>query len=178
MGISKKPLALALIAMAVSLSVSAQDSLEITLNKVSASGVGEKIGVVKVEDTEYGALFRPELEGLNPGLHGFHVHEKPDCGPAEQEGKPVAALAAGGHWVGNGEDRHEGPYGKGHQGDLPALYVDDQGRASHPVLAPRVKVADLKGHSLMLHEGGDNYSDHPEKLGGGAGRVACGVIEK
>ena len=176
MELSVKPLALALMTMAMSLSAHGQDSLEITINKISASGVGEKVGVVKVEETEYGALFRPELEGLEPGLHGFHVHEKADCGPGEKDGKPVAALAAGGHWVGDGKDRHEGPYGQGHQGDLPALYVDDQGRAGHPVLAPRVKPEDLKGRSLMLHQGGDNYSDHPEQLGGGGGRVACGVI--
>ncbi len=28
----------------------------------------------------------------------------------------------------------------------------------------------------MIHAGGDNYSDTPEKLGGGGARVACGVI--
>ena len=27
----------------------------------------------------------------------------------------------------------------------------------------------------MIHAGGDNYSDHPEALGGGGARVACGV---
>jgi Cu-Zn family superoxide dismutase len=28
----------------------------------------------------------------------------------------------------------------------------------------------------MIHVGGDNHADHPEKLGGGGARVACGVI--
>jgi Cu-Zn family superoxide dismutase len=41
---------------------------------------------------------------------------------------------------------------------------------------PRIKVADIKGRSLMIHEGGDNYSDQPKPLGGGGGRVACGII--
>lgn len=176
MKLSVKSFTLAL--MAMTMSAQAQDSLEITLHRISEKGVGEQVGVVKVEQTEYGALFRPDLSGLEPGLHGFHVHEKPDCGSGEQDGKQVAGLAAGGHWVGNGGNQHEGPYGKGHQGDLPALYVDEQGRATHPVLAPRVKLEELKGHALMLHQGGDNYSDHPAKLGGGAGRVACGVIGK
>jgi Cu-Zn family superoxide dismutase len=45
------------------------------------------------------------------------------------------------------------------------------------VLAPRIKVSDLKGRSLMIHAGGDNYSDSPQKLGGGGARVACGVIK-
>ncbi len=178
MGLSLKPLVLTLLTLGISLSAHGEDSFEVTLHKTSESGLGEKVGVVTIEETEHGTLFRPQLEGLQPGLHGFHVHEKPDCGPAEKDGKPGAALAAGGHWVGEGENRHEGPYGQGHQGDLPALYVDEQGRAVHPVLAPRVKPGDLKGRSLMLHEGGDNYSDHPEQLGGGGGRVACGVIDQ
>jgi Cu-Zn family superoxide dismutase len=29
----------------------------------------------------------------------------------------------------------------------------------------------------MIHAGGDNYSDHPEKLGGGGARIACGVVK-
>ena len=34
----------------------------------------------------------------------------------------------------------------------------------------------LKGHSVMIHEGGDNYTDNPP-LGGGGARIACGVIK-
>ena len=40
-----------------------------------------------------------------------------------------------------------------------------------------VKLAEIAGRSLMIHEGGDNYSDNPEN-GGGKGRIACGVIPK
>ncbi len=28
----------------------------------------------------------------------------------------------------------------------------------------------------MLHAGGDNHHDHPEPLGGGGARMACGII--
>jgi len=45
------------------------------------------------------------------------------------------------------------------------------------VLAPRLKMTDVKGHALMVHAGGDNYSDNPEKLGGGGARIACGVAQ-
>jgi Cu-Zn family superoxide dismutase len=95
----------------------------------------------------------------------------------EKKGSMTAGEAAGGHFDPTGTGRHEGPYGDGHLGDLPALYVDAEGNARHPVLAPRLKVADLKGRVLMVHEGGDNYSDQPKPLGGGGARVACGVIE-
>ena len=61
-------------------------------------------------------------------------------------------------------------------GDLPPLFVDNQGKATSPVLAPRIKIADPKGRALMVHAGGDNHSDTPKKLGGGGARMACGVI--
>lgn len=70
-----------------------------------------------------------------------------------------------------------GPYADGHLGDLPALYVNMDGTSNNPVLAPRLKtLAQIKGHALMIHAGGDNHSDMPKPLGGGGERVACGVI--
>ncbi len=67
--------------------------------------------------------------------------------------------------------------GKGHLGDLPVLTVGADGTASTAVTAPRLKMSDVKGRSLMIHAGGDNYSDQPAPLGGGGARVACGVVK-
>lgn len=150
--------------------------LEIHLNLVNEQGIGKDIGTITASDSSYGLLLVPHLSGLLPGIHGFHIHQNPNCGPAMKDGKQVPALAAGGHLDPAGTGRHEGPYGSGHLGDLPILYVGNDGNATLPVLAPRLKVADLKGHSVMIHAGGDNYSDQPAKLGGGGARVACGVI--
>jgi Cu-Zn family superoxide dismutase len=105
------------------------------------------------------------------------VHQNASCEPGEKEGKKAAAIAAGDHLDPAKAGKHEGPYGMGHLGDLPALYVDASGKAALPVLAPHVKLADFKGHALMVHAGGDNYSDSPEKLGGGGARIACGTIQ-
>ena len=60
---------------------------------------------------------------------------------------------------------------------LPPLFVDAEGSAIQPVLAPRLKMADISGRALMLHAGGDNHADHPAPLGGGGARIACGVID-
>jgi Cu-Zn family superoxide dismutase len=89
----------------------------------------------------------------------------------------TAALGAGGHLDPAGSKVHGTPWGEGHLGDLPPLFVDSAGKASSPVLAPRLKAADLKGRSLMVHAGGDNHADHPAPLGGGGARLACGVIK-
>ena len=57
------------------------------------------------------------------------------------------------------------------------LNVDSQGVAKTTVVAPRLKLADVKGLAIMVHAGGDNYSDSPKPLGGGGERIACGLIQ-
>lgn len=153
---------------------------EITVDmyQVTPEGAASKIGVIKVEQTTYGTIFTPNLSGLPPGLHGFHVHAMNDCGPmTSKDGHMMAGMAAGGHYDPGNTNFHAGPYGSGHLGDLPVLYVDASGMAVNPVLAPRLKLTDLPGRSLMIHEGGDNYSDTPKPLGGGGARIACGAIK-
>lgn len=152
-------------------------SQEVTIHLVDAEGKQQDIGTIEISETEHGLLFTPELESLPAGVHGFHVHENGSCDPAEKDGKMVAAQAAGGHYDPQNTGKHLGPYGDGHLGDLPALYVNSDRTADYPVLAPRIKKLDeIKGKALMIHTGGDNHADDPEPLGGGGARMACGVI--
>lgn len=153
----------------------AEGGMSIPMNFVDEKGVGAKAGQVVVTETKHGLVFAPELAGMPAGLHGFHVHESPSCQPKEKDGKKVAALAAGGHHDPQKTGKHGFPWGDGHLGDLPPLYVDSDGKATHPVLAPRLKLTDLAGRSLMVHAGGDNHADHPAPLGGGGARIVCGV---
>ena len=149
----------------------------VQMNLISDQGVGASIGTVTLTDTPQGLKLAPSLSGLTPGSHGFHVHEKPECAAGLKDGKPAAGLAAGGHYDPATAGKHEGPAGKGHLGDLPVLTVGADGKATEAVVAPRLKTGDVIGRSLMIHAGGDNYSDVPDKLGGGGGRIACGVIK-
>lgn len=153
------------------------EEVVVKINLVNEQGVGKEIGTITASDSKYGMILTPQLSDLTPGLHGFHVHEKPDCSHAMKDGKAVPALAAGGHYDPAKTGKHEGPYGNGHLGDLPPLYVAADGKATLPVLAPRLKVADIRGRSLMIHAGEDNYSDMPAPLGGGGARAACGVVK-
>jgi Cu-Zn family superoxide dismutase len=146
------------------------------INRISASGVGEKIGTVTVTEGKEGVSFKVSVKGLPASPRGFHVHEKGDCGPGMKDGKMEAGIAAGEHYDPEGHKSHKGPEGKGHKGDLPLL-KGNAGGIEETVVAPRLKLADVRGRSLMIHEGGDNYSDSPEN-GGGKGRVACGVVPK
>ena len=150
--------------------------MRVTITAVDAKGVNAVLGAVVVSESKYGLVFTPMLKGLAPGLHGFHLHENPSCAAGEKEGAPAAAIAAGGHYDPQMSKKHGAPWGDGHLGDLPPLYVDAAGLAQQAVLAPRLKLSDLSGRSLMLHAGGDNHSDMPQPLGGGGARVACGVF--
>ena len=149
-----------------------------TVNSISATGVGGSLGTVTFTDSAGGLVITPKLSGLPPGEHGFHIHEKGDCGPGMNQGKPAAGFAAGGHYDPAHTKKHLGPLSTaGHRGDLPVLVVDSQGDATKPVTAPHLTVAEIRGHSIMIHTGGDNYSDTPAPLGGGGARIACGVIK-
>ncbi|MBN3182529.1 superoxide dismutase family protein [Pectobacterium brasiliense] len=154
-------------------------STTVTLNEALPTGTGGSIGEVSIAETPYGLLFTPNLKGLEASIHGFHVHENASCEPAEQDGKPVPALAAGGHLDPKKTGKHLGPYNdQGHLGDLPGLVVNADGTSTYPILAPRIKsLSEVKNHALMVHVGGDNYADTPAKLGGGGARMACGVIK-
>ncbi len=148
----------------------------VTLDMAEKTGPGAAIGSVRIVETSHGLAFYPSLKGLQPGLHGFHVHEKGSCAPGDNNGTPVPAGGAGGHLDPKATKKHDLPWGDGHLGDLPALFVAADGAATNPVLAPRLKMADVRNLALMIHAGGDNHSDHPAALGGGGARVACGVI--
>ncbi|KAB2898712.1 MAG: superoxide dismutase family protein [Burkholderiaceae bacterium] len=151
----------------------AQAQTTVALDLVDATGATRAVGTVALSDSPHGLVLVPALQGLPQGMHGFHVHDKDSCAPSAQG---VPAGAAGGHYDPQGTGRHGTPWGDGHLGDLPALYVDGEGRATMPVLAPRLRLADVAGRALMVHAGGDNHADHPAPLGGGAARIACGVI--
>lgn len=150
----------------------------VKLYEALPTGQGKEIGTVTISQTADGLQFKADLHGLPAGEHGFHVHENGSCAPGEQDGKIVPALAAGGHFDPSHSKHHMGPEGEGHLGDLPFLTADADGNVRETVMAPRLKTLDeIKGRALMVHVGGDNYSDEPKPLGGGGARLACGVIE-
>lgn len=153
----------------------ASDDIKVTMTNLQS---GEPAGTVTISANHYGTLFSPDLSQLPAGMHGFHVHENPSCEAKQKQGEMVPGGAAGSHFDPEKTGQHGTPWGNNnHKGDLPPMYVDEQGKATKPVLAPRLTLDDLKGRALMVHANGDNYSDDPAPLGGGGARLACGVIQ-
>lgn len=158
---------LVLITTAAIFSASIGHTAQITSMIYGTNDTTNPLGTVTFLDTQYGLLITPHLRALSPGLHGLHLHQHANCGDH--------GTSAGAHYDPKNTNSHQGPYGDGHLGDLPVLYVDAKGAANTPTLAPRLKTDDLKGLSVMIHADGDNYSDTPP-LGGGGARMACGTV--
>ena len=149
---------------------------KVDVNAISAEGIGKSIGSATLADSDGGLSIKIDVSGMADGEHGFHVHEKGDCSPGMKDGKMAAGIAAGSHYDPKSTKTHKGPDGDGHEGDLPKLMATG-GKIDQTVMVKDLKMTDVAGRSLMIHEGGDNYSDDPEN-GGGKGRIACGVIPK
>ncbi len=154
------------------------DGLVVPMNLAIQAGSGNSIGDIAISQSPAGMVFKLNLKGLRPGPHGFHVHENGQCSPTTMNGIAIPAGAAGSHLDSDHTNKHAGPEGDGHVGDLPLLVVADDGTATQSLTAPRIKdIAQLKGHAVVIHVNGDNYSDQPAALGGGGARFACGVIQ-
>lgn len=127
------------------------------------------------------------LPSTAPGLndyHGFHVHQNGVCDGAG------SFLSAGGHWD-DGTHTHGA-----HLGDLPSVLVGADGTAALTADIPRFDVDELRGRSVILHAGRDNFGNVPTgpaadqytansgaapdltaRTGNAGARYGCGVLD-
>ncbi len=110
----------------------------VAINAITADGIGAKIGSIAVTEAGTGTEFKINVSEIPDGEHGFHVHEKGDCGPGLKDGKPAAGMAAGDHYDPQATKSHKGPHAAGHKGDLPKLTAKSVVRESlRPNSLPR-----------------------------------------
>ena len=137
---------------------------------------GSSIGTATLTETASGqVLVRADVSGLEPGEHGFHIHETGLC---DAQG---GFESAGGHYAGEGDPSHGLVEGGPHAGDMPNQLAGADGRLVAEVFNPRVTLAgdtnpldDDDGSALMIHSGADDYESQPS--GDAGGRVGCAVI--
>lgn len=138
---------------------------------------GDSLGKIMLEEKADGMNISGDLEGLPPGQHAFHIHNKGVCEIPD-------FLSAGDHF--NPDDKEHGllnPKGP-HAGDLPNLIVDEEGKANVDFTVGTVTLKEegnttlytQDGTSLVIHEGPDDGMTQP--AGNGGGRIACGEITK
>ena len=69
------------------------DGKEVIMNNLET---GMSMGSVVVSSyDDDGVVFTPNLSGLTPGIHGFHVHQNGDCSPAMKDGKKSVGRCSG-----------------------------------------------------------------------------------
>lgn len=152
-------------------SVQAQDEPGAIANMVNKDG--ESVGTVSFTESDAGVLVRAKLDGLPGGWHGFHIHQtgkcKPDFGAAGGHFNPTNAS----HGLLHGMSHHAG--------DLPNIFVDDNGKARADMFTDAVTL-DANAISSLQHDGGTavivhtNADSYGEDAGAGD-RIACGVVK-
>ena len=169
----------------------AASEVTVPVHRISEDGVGERAGEIRARQVGEALELVVSLRGFTPGWHAMHVHENPDCGAAEVEGKRIAGAAAGPHYdptgvmqmkmqaeagPRDGKAREDAPMRQARPlGDLPAVHVGADGTSAYRIVTYRLSLAQISGRAVMLHEYGEAPEDPDLPVGGGA-RIACGVI--
>ncbi|MBO9130646.1 superoxide dismutase family protein [Bacillus sp. 165] len=135
---------------------------------------GDEIGTADIAQAPQGLKIKVKAEGLEPGVHGCHIHEIGVC-------KGPDFISSGNHF--NPDNKEHGllnPKGA-ENGDLPNLIADDQGKVDAEIAAPSVSLKEGKtslwrkdGASLIITENLDDGMSQPS--GESGKRIACGVI--
>ena len=132
------------------------------------------LGKVSFTAIDHGVRVKGEVRGFAPGTeHGFHIHEKGDCGDNGN--------ASGGHFNPAG-----GTHGKfaapgSHAGELPSLVADAAGVARFSVDVHNISMTEgaannVIGRALVVHRDRDDFTTQP--AGNSGPRVACGIIAR
>ncbi|HVT45997.1 MAG TPA: superoxide dismutase family protein [Thermoanaerobaculia bacterium] len=109
------------------------------------------------------------LEGLTPGAHGFHVHEKGDCTAPD-------ASSAGPHFS-SGDHPHGPPGVTSHAGDLGNVTADANGKVSTTIITESLTVSpgsrSVVGRAVVIHADPDDLKSQP--AGNAGARIGCGI---
>jgi superoxide dismutase, Cu-Zn family len=137
---------------------------------------GNSVGTASLRETKDGLLIIVNANGLPQGLHAVHIHSVGKC-----DGPSFAS--AGGHFnpLGkkHGLSNPDGP----HAGDLPDLYVNQDGVGRYEALlgsmtlsSSETSIFDADGSAIVIHTAADDNRTDP--AGNSGDRIACGVITK
>lgn len=124
-------------------------------------------GTVTFTTTDDGVQVQAEIEGLEEGNHGFHIHQYGDCSASD-------GTSAGGHFNPADND-HAGPTDSPrHMGDMGNIEADADGNATIDYVDSTIDMDQIIGRGLIVHGGEDDLESQP--TGDAGPRMGCGVI--
>lgn len=133
-------------------------------------------GMVFLTEENDQVTLEAHINGLEPGVHAIHIHEKADC--SSDDGK-----SAGGHW--NPTFQPHGAWGDEagyHRGDIGNFTADESG---HGMITFSTNLwcidcndedKNLIGKAIIVHQGADDLTSQP--TGAAGARVSCAGIIK
>ncbi|XP_023172631.1 copper chaperone for superoxide dismutase [Drosophila hydei] len=174
-----------------------QDKIESTGRRAVLSGFGGQSAVALINTTgcvvdrtpvqgavrfttitakQAGVVVDGVVDGLEPGLHGFHIHESGD-------------VSSGCASVGNHYNPRNSPHGSPqadatnrHAGDLGNIRADETGRATFRFVDPALDMWDIIGRAVVITANADDLgcgSNPQSRIDGNSGeRIACGIIAR
>ena len=131
-------------------------------------------GAVSFSQQDDKVIVKAQVQGLLPGVHGFHIHEKGDCSAPD-------GSSAGGHFNPGGTKHGSPSVAEHHGGDFGNLTADATGTAILTLTIPASQITLFKsgpssviGKGLIVHADPDDLATQP--TGNSGKRLACGVI--
>jgi len=154
----------------------------------TSSGV---VGFVKFVQTDAETLvLEYQVQGLKPGLHGFHIHEKADFSKG--------CASAGPHYNPFKKTHGDCSDAERHVGDLGNIEADKDGVAAGKITDKLIKLFGeytVVGRSIMVHADPDDIgrgplqgwpdkpappapAQHTKTTGNAGARIGCGEIKQ
>ena len=157
----------------VSPSSISQEKKEIIVQLEPKSG-SKAVGKLMFIEVDGVVSLAAKFQGLTPGMHAIHIHEKADC-------SSIDGKSAGGHWnptfKNHGKWGDEGGY---HKGDIGNFEIDESGdgkiimETNEWCIGCEDDTKNILGKAIIVHQGTDDFISQPS---GDAGtRIICGGI--
>lgn len=129
-------------------------------------------GVVTFEQMNGTVRIVADISGLEPGAHGFHIHETGDCSAPD-------ATSAGGHFNPQGYQHGAPDDAEHHAGDLGNIEASEDGTAHLELEVDYLTLTSgetsVMDKAVIVHSDPDDFTSQP--TGNAGSRLACGVIE-
>ncbi|KAH8397298.1 hypothetical protein KR215_011919 [Drosophila sulfurigaster] len=174
-----------------------QDKIESTGRQAVLSGFGGQSAVALINMTgsvvdktpiqgavrfttiaaqQAGVVVDGVVDGLEPGLHGLHIHESGDVSQG--------CASVGGHY-----NPRQSPHGspeaattQRHAGDLGNIRANEAGRATFRFVDPSLEMWDIIGRAVVITAKADDFGrggNAQSLIDGNSGdRIACGIIAR